>query len=39
MKKKSEEKLKNVLTVIGWIIIAFAIFVLVMFIVNSGVLG
>lgn len=39
MKKKSEEKLKNILTVIGWIIIAFAIFALVMFIVNSGVLG
>lgn len=37
MKKKSEEKLKAVLTIIGWIIIAFAIFALIMFILNSGV--
>ncbi len=38
MKKNFEEKLKGVLTVIGWILIAFAVFALVMFILNSGVL-
>jgi len=34
MKKNSKEKLENSLTVIGWIIIAFAIFALIKFILN-----
>jgi hypothetical protein len=35
MKKK--EKIMQIMTVIGWIIIAFAVFALIMFIINSGV--
>ena len=38
MKKESKEKLTVVLTIIGWIIIAFAVIALIMFILNSGVL-
>ncbi len=39
MKHKANEKLQAVLTVIGWIVIAFALVALVMFIVRSGVFG
>lgn len=37
MEKKLKETLKNILTVIGWAIIIFALIALVMFILNSGV--
>ena len=39
MGKKLENRLKNVLTVIGWIVIVFAVIALVLFILRSGVLG
>lgn len=39
MGKNSKEKLKTILTVIGWIIIGFAVIALIIFIINSGVLG
>jgi len=39
MGKKQEDRLKQVLTVIGWIIIGFAVLALIMFVINSGVLG
>ncbi len=39
MGKKLENRLKNVLTVIGWIIIVFAVIALGLFIWKSGVLG
>ncbi len=38
MGKDSKEKLKDILTVIGWVIIVFAIIALIMFILKSGVL-
>lgn len=38
MDKNSKEILKNILTVIGWIVIAFAITALIIFILSSGVL-
>ena len=34
-----DKTLKNVLTVIGWLIIGFAVIALIMFIIKSGVLG
>ena len=34
MKKKTKEKLQTVLTVVGWVVIAFAIVALVRFILN-----
>ncbi len=36
--KNSKEKLKGVLTVIGWMVIGFAVIALIIFILNSGVL-
>ncbi len=39
MKKKSRETLKIVLTVVGWIVITFAIIALILFILKSGVLS
>jgi len=36
---KMEDKLKQALTIIGWIIIGFAVIALIMFVINSGVLG
>lgn len=38
MGKSSKERLKEVLTVIGWIIIGFAVIALIVFILKSGVL-
>ena len=38
MKKESKEKLNVILTVIGWIIIAFAVVALIVFILRSGVI-
>lgn len=38
MSKNIREKLKNILTIVGWIVIVFAIIALVMFILKSGVL-
>lgn len=38
MGKTSKEKLKDILTVIGWIVIVFAVIALIMFIFKSGVL-
>lgn len=38
MGKSSKERLKEVLTVIGWIIIGFAVVALILFILKSGVL-
>lgn len=38
MNKKSMEKLKVFFTIIGWIVIGFAILALVLFILKSGVL-
>lgn len=38
MKKESKERLNAVLTVIGWVVIAFAVIALIMFILKSGVL-
>lgn len=38
MSKNIREKLKNILTIAGWIVIVFAIIALVMFILKSGVL-
>jgi len=37
MVRKQKDRLKDVLTVIGWIIIGFALFALIRFIINSGV--
>ncbi len=37
MKKKIKEKLQTILTVVGWVVIAFALVALIMFIVKSGV--
>jgi preprotein translocase subunit SecE len=37
MNKQSKEKLKQILTVIGWVIIAVAVIALIGFIINSGV--
>ncbi len=34
MKKDSEEKLKKALVIIGWMLIAFALFALIRFILN-----
>ncbi len=38
MNKKSKEKLNDILTVVGWVVIAFAVAALVMFIFKSGVI-
>jgi len=38
MDKKLKERLKQVLTVVGWVIILFAVIALIIFIVDSGVL-
>lgn len=38
MGKNSKDRLRRVLTVIGWIVIGFAVIALIMFIVKSGVL-
>jgi len=38
MNRKMEKKLKDILTVIGWVIIVFAVIALFMFILKSGVL-
>jgi len=38
MGRTSKEKLKDVLTVIGWVVIIFAVIALIMFIFKSGVL-
>ncbi len=38
MDKNLKERLKEVLTVIGWIIIGFAVIALILFILQSGVL-
>lgn len=38
MGKNSKKILKEALTVIGWIIIGFAVFALIIFILKSGVL-
>ena len=38
MDKKLKERLKQVLTVVGWVIILFAVIALMIFIVDSGVL-
>ncbi len=38
MGKISNERLKGVLTAIGWVIIAFAVVALILFIFKSGVL-
>ena len=38
MDKKLKERLKQVLTVVGWVIILFAVISLIIFIVDSGVL-
>ena len=35
MSKNSKERLKDVLTVIGWVIIGFAVVALIMFILNT----
>jgi len=37
VRNKRKKMLEKVLTVIGWIIITFALFALVRFIINSGV--
>jgi len=37
MARKQKDRLTDVLTVIGWIIIGFALFALIRFIINSGV--
>ncbi len=39
MRRKTDDRLRQVLTVIGWIIIGFAVVALIMFVINSGVLG
>lgn len=39
MGKELKEKLKQFLTVVGWIIIIFAVVALIIFILKSGVLG
>jgi preprotein translocase subunit Sec63 len=39
MDKNSNEKLKVIFTIIGWIIIGFAIIALILFILKSGVLA
>ena len=38
MGKKPKDRLEQILTVVGWVIIAFAVIALIMFIINSGVL-
>jgi|GEM_PF-3248494 len=38
MDKKSKERLRKVLTFIGWIVIGFAVIALILFILKSGVL-
>lgn len=39
MNLKSKEKIRTVLTVIGWMLIGFALMALIIFILNSGVLN
>ena len=39
MVKKLKNKLKLILTIVGWVIIVFAVVALITFIMKSGVLG